>query len=86
MTKKNESVAKEVVIPVQVGNNVSVIVSGGKMIIEVDLTKNFGASKSGKTIQIASSLGNQKFQQNGNKEGMNFDVVLGLNCYRYPTN
>ena len=47
-----------------------------KLIIEVDLTMEFGPSKSGKTITIASTRGNQKI------EGT--DAVIGLNVYKYP--
>jgi len=38
----------------------------------------FGLSKSGKTISIASTKGNQKI------EGT--DAVIGLNVYKYPKN
>ena len=41
--------------------------------IKVDLSKTFGPSKSGKTIIIASTEGNQPLQ-NG--------VVMGLNVYK----
>lgn len=47
-----------------------------KLIIEIDLTQDFGLSKSGKTITIASTRGNQKI------EGTN--AVIGLNVYKYP--
>jgi len=40
------------------------------------LAKDFGPSKSGKTITIASTRGNQKI------EGTN--AVIGLNVYKYP--
>ncbi len=48
-----------------------------KLTIEVDLSKELGPSKSGKTIIIATSEGNQKV------EGT--DVVLGLNLYKKKT-
>ncbi len=51
-------------------------VKDNKLIIEIDLTKEFGLSKSGKTITIASTRGNQKI------EGA--DAVIGLNVYKYP--
>jgi transcriptional regulator with XRE-family HTH domain len=51
-------------------------VKDDKLIIEIDLTKEFGLSKSGKTITIASTRGNQKI------EGT--DAVIGLNVYKYP--
>ena len=56
--------------------NVKYEVKDNKLIIEIDLTKEFGLSKSGKTITIASTRGNQKI------EGT--DVVIGLNVYKYP--
>lgn len=54
--------------------NITTSVKGSKLIIEVDLSKTFGPSKSGKTIIVASTEGNQKV------EGT--DVVLGLNAYK----
>ena len=58
--------------------NVKWEVKDGKLIIEIDLTQEFGLSKSGKTISIASTKGNQKI------EGT--DAVIGLNVYKYPEN
>ena len=57
-------------------DNVKWEVKDNKLIIEIDLTKEFGLSKSGKTITIASTRGNQKI------EGT--DAVIGLNVYKYP--
>ena len=59
-------------------DNVKLEVKDGKLIIEIDLTQEFGLSKSGKTISIASTKGNQKI------EGA--DAVIGLNVYKYPAN
>jgi len=56
--------------------NVKWEIESDKLIIEVDLTKDFGPSKSGKTITIASTRGNQKI------EGTN--AIIGLNVYKYP--
>jgi len=56
--------------------NVKYEIKDDKLIIEIDLTKEFGPSKSGKTITIASTRGNQKI------EGT--DAVIGLNVYKYP--
>ena len=56
--------------------NVKLEVKDNKLIIEIDLTKEFGLSKSGKTITVASTRGNQKI------EGA--DAVIGLNVYKYP--
>jgi len=58
--------------------NVKWEVKDDKLIIEIDLTTEFGLSKSGKTITIASTRGNQKI------EGT--DAVIGLNVYKYPEN
>ena len=56
--------------------NVEWQIKGDKLIIEIDLTKEFGPSKSGKTITIASTRGNQQV------EGT--DAIIGLNVYKYP--
>jgi hypothetical protein len=56
--------------------NVKWEVKEDKLIIEVDLTMEFGPSKSGKTITIASTRGNQKIEST--------DAVIGLNVYKYP--
>jgi len=58
--------------------NIEWEVKDGKLIIEIDLTKEFGPSKSGKTIAVASTRGNQPI------EGT--DVIIGLNVYKYPAN
>ena len=47
---------------------------GNDLIIKVDITKDFGPSKSGKTVIIASTEGNEKL------DGM----MIGVNVYRYP--
>ena len=52
--------------------NVEMKMQGKKLVIEVDTTQDFGLSKSGKTIIIASTDGNQPV--NG--------VTVGLNVYR----
>ena len=52
--------------------NVITEVQGTTLIIKVDLSKSFGASKSGKTEIVASTQGNQ--QING--------VCVGLNVYK----
>ena len=55
--------------------NIEMKVDGNKLTIVVDLTKEFGPSKSGKTIMIASTQGNQAVQPG---------VMVGLNVYKYP--
>ncbi len=56
--------------------NVEWEIKGDKLIVEIDLTKEFGPSKSGKTITIASTRGNHQV------EGT--DAIIGLNVYKYP--
>lgn len=59
----------------KVGRNIEIEVKNNKAIITIDLTKEFGLSKSGKTTIIASSDGNQLIDtQSG--------AVLGLNIYK----
>jgi hypothetical protein len=50
-------------------------VKGTKLIIEVDLSKDFGNSASGKTKIIATTAGNQAIEGGGG-------AVIGLNVYR----
>lgn len=58
------------------GKNVAVKTVGNKMTITVDLGKEQGPSKSGKTTVIASTLGNKGIPGH---EG----VFLGVNVYKY---
>jgi len=55
------------------GRNVEYSITGTKLTIEIDLSKDFGPSGSGKTIIVASTGGNKDVG----------DVKLGLNAYRY---
>ena len=56
--------------------NVETTVSkDGLLTIKVDLTKEYGRSRSGKTIIIASTEGNHQVASG---------VCLVLNCYKYP--
>lgn len=57
--------------------NVQISVEGNIATITVDLSKDFGASKSGKTVVIASTEGNISIPGN---EG----TKIGLNVYKYP--
>jgi hypothetical protein len=54
--------------------NVEYKVEKKRLIIEIDLTKDFGPSESGKTIIIASTNGSQKIGYE--------DAVLGLNVFK----
>jgi hypothetical protein len=55
--------------------NVEMKLSGNTLIIEVDLTKEFGKSSSGKSIIIASTEGNVNVPEH---EG----IKIGLNIYK----
>jgi hypothetical protein len=55
--------------------NMELKIKGTKLTIEVDLEKEFGKSKSGKTIIIASSEGNQPIEGHD-------DTFIGLNIYK----
>jgi hypothetical protein len=55
--------------------NVTTKIKGNKLIIEVDITKDFGPSASGKTISIASTKGNKDVHEG---------IIMGLNVYRFP--
>ena len=54
--------------------NVEMTVEGETLIIKIDLTKDFGPSKSGKTIIVASTAGNVPIPER--------DEKIGLNVYR----
>jgi len=54
--------------------NVKITRTGKKLTIEVDLSKKGTPSKSGKTLVIASTNGNQRIDGEGN-------IVVGLNVY-----
>ncbi|KQC06657.1 MAG: hypothetical protein APR54_01555 [Candidatus Cloacimonas sp. SDB] len=55
--------------------NVDMKLNGNQLVITVDITKEFGPSKSGKSITIASTEGNVSIPDNE-------DIKIGLNIYR----
>ena len=55
--------------------NVIMEVKGDKLILTVDLTKNLGKSKSGKSTVIGSTQGNQPIKGKA-------DTFVGLNVYK----
>lgn len=57
-----------------IGKGVSYEVRGDKLVIEIDMTNNFGPSKSGKTIMVATTAGNKKIDGT--------DLTLGLSLYK----
>jgi hypothetical protein len=55
--------------------NVDMKLEGSILTIKVDISKDFGESKSGKSITIASTEGNVSIPDNE-------DIKIGLNIYR----
>ena len=53
---------------------------GKTLVIEIDLTKDYGASSTGKTNNVATSAGNIPVSAPAGRG----DMRLGLNCYEYP--
>lgn len=56
--------------------NVQVEVKGKKLILTVDLDKEFGLSSSGKTVIIGSTGGNKEVSEG---------VFAGVNVYKYAS-
>ena len=54
--------------------NVKCRVEGSKLFVEIDLDQRLGTSASGKSVTVASTVGNKEIP------GTN-GIVLGLNCY-----
>jgi len=61
------------------GKNVQYSITGNKLTIEIDLSKEHGASASGKTITVATTSGNKNIGGPGPQP-----TFIGLNAYRYP--
>lgn len=55
--------------------NIDLKVKNDKLVITVDLTKNYGLSKTGKSTTIASTLGNKPLASVP-------DVYVGVNVYK----
>lgn len=55
--------------------NVVMTVKGNKLTVEIDLSKDFGESSSGKSIVVATTSGNVSVP---GRE----DVKIGINAYR----
>ncbi len=60
--------------------NIDLSVENDVLTLKIDLAKDFGLSKSGKTVIIASTEGNITVEDH-NMPSM---VKLGVNCYKYP--
>ena len=55
--------------------NIEMTVKGDELVIKIDLTKDYGRSKSGKSTIIATTAGNVSIPDHP-------DIHLGLNLYR----
>lgn len=55
--------------------NIDMQVQNNILTIKIDLSKEFGESKSGKTIIVATSAGNINVPDNDG-------IKLGINCYK----
>jgi hypothetical protein len=88
-TAKTHQIPKNTVTPIvpkeapnpivsEVGENITATVVGHKLTLEIDLSKDFGPSTSGKTMIIATSSGNVKIP------GAARGATLGLNLYYRP--
>jgi len=58
------------------GKNILYSISGTKLTLVIDLAQDFGPSKSGKSVIIATTSGN-KTMKYGDKE-----IKVGINIYR----
>lgn len=58
--------------------NVKAEVKGNKLVLEVNLDEEVGASNSGKNLLIGTTQGNQKVQYKGKEIG------YGLNVWKKP--
>ena len=56
-------------------DNIKSVVKGKILTLTIDLSKDFGASKSGKTTVVASTLGNQPVPDNES-------IKIGVNVYK----
>jgi len=55
--------------------NIDMSLDGSILTMKIDISKEFGESKSGKSITIASTEGNMSLPENE-------DIKIGLNVYR----
>lgn len=77
--RRTHEVKRPLTLPLAILENLTMInadikTKGNQLTITVDLSKEHGPSKSGKTIIIATSSGNQKIAGT--------DAIIGLNIYR----
>ncbi len=56
--------------------NLDISRKGNELTIKIDLSKRLGPSKSGKTVNVASTFGNEHVPDEEN-------MYIGINCYTY---
>lgn len=59
--------------------NVEMLVQGNLLIVKIDLSKDLGPSKSGKTNIVATTSGNVEVPEYD-------DYRVGINCYKFAKN
>jgi len=62
----------------EIGKNVLYKVEGDELILKMNLTKDYGLSKTGKTVCVATTGGNVTI------EGIPMTRKIGINLYKYP--
>ena len=62
--------------------NVEFAIKSGKLVITIDLKHRGSLSASGKTVRVASTLGNVKVP--GSEEVAGSEVTVGINAYVKP--
>ena len=58
--------------------NIDMKRDGDRLMIEIDLSKEFGPSSSGKTVIVASTRGNASVPDTDG-------TMIGINCFKYMT-
>lgn len=58
-------------------DNITMRTEGDKLVIEIDLSREYGPSSSGKTTVVASTKGNKALEEHDG-------FFIGLNVYRKP--
>lgn len=76
-TSNNLYITRPLGPKINIMQNVKFSLTGDKLTIEVDMSKTIGPSKSGKTMVIASTQGNQVIKNDGKP------VHMGLNIYQH---
>ncbi len=55
-----------------------------QLIIKIDISKEMGKSKSGKTMTVATTNGNKSLSALSKSIKGQDNIILGINCYKFP--